>query len=446
MSPAASSPAGPSARTGWIVAAAIAAAATGVGLLDKHSELPIYLKAAARFVDGERVYRPEEPPAFTYPPFAVLPYPPLLAVPEGLRGPVYALANGVLTGLIALALFRLAAPPLGHLSVRTRRICAAAVAVLAGRFVLSPLEYQSNDLFVVAFAVAGVAGLAWNRGVLGGASLGLAAAFKATPLLFLPVLVWRRKFLPAAAFGVAMTAATVLPDLVSPAEAGRPWAVAWYEAFVAKVEVGGAPEAAGAWVRWNGLNQSLSGTLYRLATPIEGNGIDVFDVAIVPLSETSLKLVSLAAAAAVLGVVLFATWPRDERFVDETERRFRRLGEAGVVFAAMLLLSPMSSKQHFCVLVIPIAVAAVDVATRRRDPVVLAGLGLIGLCGSAGAKDLVGRVWGNYLQACGTITAATAVALCLAAYVVSTRRREGVGLEPLAGRTGAPSEIVGVAA
>ncbi|MEM7810208.1 MAG: glycosyltransferase family 87 protein [Planctomycetota bacterium] len=414
-------------RTAAAFAAVVAVVATGVGLLDKHSELPVYLRAAGRFVAGEQFYRPDEPPAFTYPPFAVLPYRPLLSLPESARGPAYAVVNGLLCGVTAWLIAGLALPVTSGLTVRTRRVCAVAIALLAGRFVLSPLEYQSNDLFVVAFSVVGVAALSRGRSAGGGASLGLAAAFKATPLLFLPVLVWRRQLLAAAAFGVAMIAATGLPDLWSPADDGRPWAVTWYDAFVSKVEVGNAPEAAGAWTRWNGLNQSLGGTIYRLGTPVEPNGIDVFDVAVVSLTPRTVKLVTLAAAACVLLAVAFATFPRDERDLSPSERRFRRLAEAGVVFAAMLLLSPMSSKQHFCVLAVPITVAVVDVATRRRDPWVIAGLAVIGVCGSLGGKDLVGREFGNFLQACGTITFATLVALATSAHVVSARQREQIG-------------------
>ena len=68
------------------------------------------------------------------------------------------------------------------------------LALLGGRYLLSPLENQSHDLMVMVCILGGVLLGGRGREFGGGLLLGLAAAMKATPLLFLPVLVWQRRW------------------------------------------------------------------------------------------------------------------------------------------------------------------------------------------------------------------------------------------------------------
>ena len=67
---------------------------------------------------------------------------------------------------------------------------------------------------------------------------------------------------------LTLVLATLLPDLLDANPDGQPWVVSWYQRFVSKVDAISSPDAQGAWVSWNLLNQSLSGTMYRLFTPI----------------------------------------------------------------------------------------------------------------------------------------------------------------------------------
>ena len=46
-----------------------------------------------------------------------------------------------------------------------------------------------------------------------------------------------------------------------------------------------------------------------------------------------------------------------------------RLGEAGLIACGMVLLSPMSSKSHFCVLLLPIAFCCYAYLHHRRSGV-----------------------------------------------------------------------------
>jgi hypothetical protein len=205
--------------------------------------------------------------------------------------------------------------------------------------------------------------------------------------------------------------ATLLPDLIFPNRQGSPWAMSWYQNFVSKVNVGVAPEADGAWARWDILNQSLPGTLYRL-TAHPANTLQT-DVCILPLSESQLRVVTLAFEAIVLVMIGAAVWPR-KVFDGNNHRSFVTLGQFGAVLCGMLLLSPMSSKHHFCTLVVPIAFCVVYVLYYRRDSIVIGGLATVFLFGTMGAKDLVGDQIGNLLQACGSL------AFCTLACLIAT--------------------------
>ncbi|QDT63676.1 glycosyltransferase family 87 protein [Calycomorphotria hydatis] len=404
--PSASQPRQISRRHAVAFCATLFIVASVIGYFSKHGDLHVYLKAADRFWAGEQFYRPDDAPAFTYPPFAILPFLPMSGWNETAQRICYATLNGAFFATIGWLLISLTGLT-GPSSERSRWWMKGAwiiVGVLSLRFVISPLEYKSNDLFVFALVMAGV--FAWSRdkNLWAGASFGLAAAFKATPLLFLPVLIWQRRFGGAAMLMIALGAATVVPDVVQQSPSGELWAVDWYQKFISKVEVAGAAEADGAWSRWNPLNQSLSGTVYRLMTPIESNGHDVFNVAMWKGNDSTIKMLTLASKLLVLLAIAWGTWPRNESALSQAERSFRRCGEAGLVLCGMLLLSPMSSKQHFCVLVVPIVVMTLHVVHERRNSFAIGALAVVFCLGTCTAKDLVGRPWGNFLQAGGAVT------------------------------------------
>jgi hypothetical protein len=89
------------------------------------------------------------------------------------------------------------------------------------------------------------------------------------------------------------------------------------------------------------------------------------------------------------------------------------LGEAGAILCGMVLLSPQSSKTHFCVWLVPAAFLA-DRLLRGPCDRVLQGLVVAaGVLATLPAKGLVGNDLGNRLLAYGIVTWAT-VAMLLA--------------------------------
>lgn len=396
----------------WVLLAIVVGAAlAGVFCRSRHTgELPVYMKAAERLVQGEEIYRPDDPPAFTYPPFFALPQTLLVPLEPSVRRYVWCFANLELLAVILWIVTQAVRPTYRRFSVEKGPpawVAILLIAILSGRFVISPIEYESHDQII--FLLMLLAAVAMGRAHDGRAGVfgGLATACKATPLLLLPVLAWQRRFRGAILMVAAMALATFLPDLLFPSPDGRPWVWHWYEKFVSKVGVGAAPDAAGAWSAWNQLNQSLAGTLYRLATPIESEGSRI-NVCLWQLEAGQLRALTISLQLAIVGFLAWATRLRVAKDSD-LDPGWIALGQVGMVLCAMLLLSPMSSSQHFCVLLVPVTVCVVHWLYVRRDWTMGLALAAVFVLGALPARDLLGRFFGDACQAAGCKTFCTLI-------------------------------------
>ena len=247
----------------------------------------------------------------------------------------------------------------------------------------------------------------------GGLLLGLAAAMKATPLLFLPVLIWQRRWRATGAMILGLSVASVAADLVLPPEDG-PWnLVRWVEISSSAAQPGKSGSDT-IWAAWNPMNQNLSGMVHRWTTDSPSNGSGEIRQAILPMGKASQERVIKVAQLLILALVFLGTfsWGRRGR-VDRDLVPLRRLAEAGVVACGMLLLSPMSSKAHFALLLMPLAVLILDIDVRRRDPLVLILLVIALFCGPMSSHALVGGDLADTLLAIGSVTIA-AIAIMLA--------------------------------
>jgi len=388
----------------------------------------VYRTAAERITRGEQFYRPDDSGAFTYPPFFVLPYLPLTLLPQEPARVVWYFVNFCLLGGIVWMTLRAIWPTIQE-GVRRGEpaawVACSLIALLSARFLISPVEYQSHDLIVYLLVMLAVS--AWSAGANGqaGGWAGLAAACKATPLLFLPVFLWQRRFGALVTLTLALVVATLLPDLLFPNPEGKLWSVCWYEQFVSKVDAGSAPEAQGAWASWNFLNQSLSGTLHRFFTPVARQSDIRFDISLGTLDPRTLKLLAIGLKLAIVALLAYVTWPGRLAGMSPPERKFCTLGQGAAVMCAMLLLSPMSSTHHFCMLFAAVSVCVVDFLYRRRDPIVGSMLTVQFLLGTLGAKDIVGGPLKTQLAAYGTVTWLTLGCFLTCGYIVVVRSRAG---------------------
>lgn len=393
--------------------------------LRRPGDIEVYLKAAGRLVQHEQFYRPDDPPPFTYPPFFALPFVPLLWLPDAVRLSAWWFFNLSLAAWIVGQVWR-ALPP----ATTTARTWAWAeplcLAVLAARFFISPLEHQSHDLIVLALVLSCGTALAARREGLAGLCGGVAAACKATPLLLLPALVLQSRRRAAVGFLVTLVAATLLPDLLFPNRSGGLWVQSWHERFVSKVSAGRPASAEGAWSQWNPLNQSLSGTIHRLTTRPPA-GSPFVDVTVCVLPAGTQRVLTFALQGAVLAALAWTLRPARTAPPVPTSAAFLQLGQIGTVLCGMLLLSPMSSTQHFCALIVPIAFLIGHWRTAGWDPVAAVALAIVFLFGTLGAQDLAGSFAADRLQAFGGST--WCAGACLLASGRALRRMQSVPAE-----------------
>ncbi|MFD5403183.1 glycosyltransferase 87 family protein [Streptomyces griseorubiginosus] len=232
------------------VAAAVTAFTATVPLLRDWFDLRVYHGAVDSWLHhGGRLYDyrvPGTPYGFTYPPFAAV-----AMVPMALLGLRTAIAVGLLLNLAALALV------VRLLTGRAwRRLgwygCTLGACALA---LFEPLRdtfsFGQVNLLLLALVLVDARLLATDRGRLAGVGIGLAAAVKLTPALFIGLLLVTGRRRAAAVAGVVALAATGFAAVVAP-DASRFY---WTDAMWDTTRVGRLDYVS---------NQSLQGILARL--------------------------------------------------------------------------------------------------------------------------------------------------------------------------------------
>ena len=185
-------------------------------------DLRVYRAAGHALYSGAAVYTAWFTPnhlAFTYPPFALLVLSPLSLGPEGLVAALWWAANAA--ALVAVVYLGLtAATPL-----RGRRALAAAaaiggLAVLVLEPVRSDMDYGQINLLLMLLVVGDALRLRGRgRGVL----VGLAAALKLTPLVYLGYFLVRGEARAAARGASVFVVAGALSWAVLPGASARYW-------------------------------------------------------------------------------------------------------------------------------------------------------------------------------------------------------------------------------
>ncbi len=319
-------------------------------------------------------------PTYTYPPIFALVTIPLVPLPLVLQNLAwYLLTLGSLIGSFALSgrLVQRLAPC--DWSERDLAWLYGIGILLSLKFAFAAIGNQSYDACIVLLVLMGLACLAEDRParspVWAGVCFGCAAALKATPLLFLPYLVFKRHYRAAAVMGMVLVVASILPDLVF--TAGRKsgdggYLLAWLHqvaqpALTEKLD--GNPHTF--WFASNPNNNSLRGLI--------GIFVNEYDPA------SSFKKVLYPVYAAYAAIVALLIWrTRDGRPALAID--------GALLLISMLMLSPMSSQSHYVALVLPIF--AVAAAWQKGDPTMrrIAGFFLIAnfVLTNATSRDLVG--------------------------------------------------------
>jgi alpha-1,2-mannosyltransferase len=241
------------ALTAFATVVAVSVFTATVPLLRDWFDLRVYHGAVGHWIHhGGRLYDYRVPGTtygFTYPPFAAV-----AMLPMALVGLSAAIAVALLLNLAALALV------VRLLAGRVRRRygwygCALGGCALA---LFEPLRdtfsFGQVNVLLLALVLTDARLLATGRGRCAGTGIGLAAAVKLTPALFIGLLLLARRWRAAGTATAVAVGATALAALVAP-DASRFY---WTEALWDTTRVGRLDYIS---------NQSVQGVLARLGEP-----------------------------------------------------------------------------------------------------------------------------------------------------------------------------------
>jgi hypothetical protein len=289
----------------------------------------------------------------------------------------------------------------------------AAGLFLAFRYLTSPFGNRQTDMFVAAAVLGGCWLLAQRRDLHGALWLGFAAAIKCTPLLFAPYLLWRGRWLAASILMAAALVLNIVPDLIWPQTTGSSYFTQWREISLGPVRSG----PVGSWFADSLRNQSISGVVGRHARfglfPAPAR-IAMADAANATTQPAATKVIVYGLSLLLLGITLW-------RFGWRNPDTAQSAAQFSAVICLMLLLSPMTSKSHLCVLVLPSFVIARAVIERRTPGWIALGILLV-LVGPLASRDLIGSELSNLTLAWGL--PALFVFLHLVAMWILARDRE----------------------
>lgn len=339
-----------------------------------------YIPAALHLRAGESIY--QDGFAF-YPPFMTW-----LAVPftyaPGLGGKfAFYLVNALAAVVILVMAWRLSGGGRleGDPPVPLREHVIVALGLLTGiYYALDAFSNQQTDLVIAAVLLVGCGLLVRQRHVWGAVWIGVAAAMKTTPLLFVPYLLWRGWWRSAALVVIVAVGVNVLPDVTHPPTDGVPRLRHWVVEYVVPLA---RPESVpGVWFTGVNFNHSVAGVGRRLLTTERVRDGDT--LAIAPrarVGNTTLKAIVYTICGLLVGLAVVV--------MRRSSAGQGSAGELGIVLALMPLLSPVSSKPHFVVLLLP-GLFLARAAVSRPDVLPRVLLGGAILSGLLSNKDLVG--------------------------------------------------------
>lgn len=366
--------------------------------------MTLYPLGAAALLHGQALEAAA--PGFAYPPLVAFLMIPLVPLPMWARNLVwYAVLVGA-TWLSYRLCERLVAGSFPDLSQGRRMVWLRVLAVaLSLKFVLAVLENQAYDVVVLLCVLGGLWGMQAGKNLRAAAGFALAAALKATPLLFLPYLLLRRRVKLCLLCAVLYAGFSFLPDVFfTPQGAPHGYFVTWVR-DLAMGSVRNKPVEAQTrhWEQANLLNQSLRGMVYEFVH--ETHGV---------LSRRNVLL----AVYLGFGLVVFVLLLRSARTPHAL------LLDGSLVLISMLMLSPQSSKSGFVALMLPYMALAACALTEPRGRwigggVLAASFALTTLT----SKGIIGKRLAEICLTSGCVTVGTLVLLVSIGYLVLRRAR-----------------------
>ncbi|HQR05906.1 MAG TPA: glycosyltransferase family 87 protein [Gemmatales bacterium] len=315
----------------------------------------LYVRAADQMVHGKDMY--EHKLGFAYPPARALLIVPFLALPAWGQQVAWWMLNVVCLVLLCQWMWKLAGGlKLEPVTKFTANHFIWLAGILTGIFyVFNGLSNQATDLVEAVFMIAGCVAMSSRRVLLAAAMFGIAAGLKATPFLFCLYLLWHRQWLATLWMIAVAVGINLLPDLISQCPTASTWLGGWINTYL--VQFQNPNYTPGSWGTLVYYNQALAGMMSRmfLYDWTWSNGSMQLINLTPALPPMVYKLGLLGVQAVLLAICVLGFW-RGGSFKGTTTApifSYEPGLEYSMVLMLMVLFSPVSSKSHFCILILP---------------------------------------------------------------------------------------------
>jgi hypothetical protein len=359
-------------RYGWWLGLIVFFVAYYRRFISQDDGIILYAQGAQCLLDNQIL--PKCALAFTYPPafaFIMIPFAPL---PLWLRLLLwYAVTIIAILGIYKFS-ERIAAKLFADSFSEKEMIWVRVISIaLSLKFVLAVMENEAYDALPVLFIVLGLATLLKGRDALGGASLGFAAAIKATPLIFLPYLLIKKRFSAAAGFLIVLFAMSYAPDMLfTPTGVSEGYFHTWLRQVAgASFSIDPGTKTFAFWAGPNALNHSLRGAV----------SLQLDEIAHPILHESIVYGLDFAFIIFAAALITLRKQRRDLIAID-----------ASILLIAALLLSPMTSRSHYVALVLPyvtLTMVMLRDQVRQRTGIVVLAISFFFL--TMTSNDVVGK-------------------------------------------------------
>jgi alpha-1,2-mannosyltransferase len=248
---------------------------------------------------------------------------------------------------------------------------AALTFLLLARFTLDNFSLGQVNLVVASLCIAHVFFFVRNRRFYSIISLALAASIKLTPALIIGWHLAKLRFRFATECAVAMAVLLLLSFAPFGADARTA-----FESFFNRT----IRNQQGFDLAYAG-NQSLRGSVERAVSSLDSSDD----------AQTRAGIISLALCLVFFAIALFSS-----------ARATGPLSQAAPVFCCLVLLSPLSWKAHFVLLLLPIFALAVQVEasrSRRKRFFLIASLAVVFTCFNLTSPKIIGLAAAEWVDA-----------------------------------------------
>jgi len=202
--------------------------------------------------------------------------------------------------------------------------------LFASKFWVREMWLGQTDLLMLLFIFLFISCTDRGRELLAGIFLALAVIIKPTPLIFVPYLLYKKKFKSVVSLAVASIALIFLPSFVYGVSGNLGLLSGWKSVM----SVSSPPLLA------SGVNQSLFGFFYRFLTATP------FHVDVLNLGYTSVNVLVYAVALGLFFLLLFLN--RKSELVENGLVKHRECIEYSLLLIFMTLFSPLGWFQNYC--------------------------------------------------------------------------------------------------